>query len=84
MLTEVATEADGVADGEDHDDEGESEHGSVNAHLEANDSSETDSHGGVATGHARVGDDVFETEFGIIRFDEKFRALGDESSGEGE
>lgn len=38
----------------------------------------------MATGHARVGDNVFETEFGIIGFDEKFRALGDEGSGEGE
>ncbi len=84
MLTEVATEADGVADSEDHNDEGESEHGSINAHLEANDSGETNSHGGVATRHAGVGDDVFKTEFGIIGFDEKFRALGNEGSGERE
>jgi len=38
----------------------------------------------VATRHAGVGDDVFKTEFGIIGFDEKFRALGDEGSGERE
>ncbi len=84
MLTEVTAETDSIANGEDHNDEGEAEHGGINAHLEANDSGEANGHSGVATGHARVGDDVFKTEFGIIGFDEKFRALGDEGSGERE